>query len=197
MKTKLFMFLAFAACTLILPKVAVAAINDQIIVMLEEPATNSVYSGVANIRGWAVAPAGIARIELRIDGTFLTDIPTGGHRSDVGSQFPGYPNADQSGFSMAFNYSNLADGPHTIAIRAVDDNGDIMDTGTTFGVTGFDNPFVADPTEVSLQDANIADDGNRTIVINNLLVDGRHYAVQLSWRTATQGFAITRIDRVQ
>jgi hypothetical protein len=169
-----------------------AATNEQIILTLEEPGSDSVYSGVGNIRGWAVAPQGIQRIELSIDGVYRTDIPSGGLRTDVGDAYPTYPHADASGFSMAFNYSNLAPGPHTLTVRAIDGRDDDRTATVTFNVARFDSSFVNDPGRVSLNGANVRDDG-RSILIDNLLVEGKRYNLRLGWRTAAQGFAISEI----
>jgi len=180
----------------LIPTESSATTNAQIILQLEEPGNGTVYSGVGNVRGWAVAPQGIQRIELAIDGAYRTDIPSGGLRTDVGDAYPTYPNADTSGFSMAFNYSNLALGPHTLTVRAVDGRGDDRTATATFNVTRFDNAFVNDPGSVSLKGATVHDDG-RSVLIYNLLVEGKRYDLRLSWRTATQGFAIAEIATSQ
>jgi hypothetical protein len=178
-----------------IPMGSQAATNEQIILRLEEPESGNVYSGVGNIRGWAVAPQGIQRIELEIDGIYQTNIPSGGLRTDVGDAYPTYPNADESGFSMAFNYSNLALGPHTITVRAVDGQGDDRVVTATFNVTRFDNAFISNPSGVSISGATVRDEGE-SILIDNLLVEGKRYDVRLNWRLAMQGFAITQIASV-
>jgi len=48
------------------------------------------------------------------------NIPLGWRRADVGDAYPGYPGSAHSGFAMAFNYSTLSAGPHTLTVRAVD-----------------------------------------------------------------------------
>lgn len=169
-----------------------AATNEQIILQVEEPGNGSVYSGVGNIRGWAVAPQGIQRIELAIDGVSRTNIPSGGLRTDVGDAYPTYPNADESGFSMAFNYSNLALGPHTITVRAIDGRGDDRAVTAAFNVTRFDNPYISSPSGVSLSGATVRADGE-SILIDNLLAEGKRYDVRLGWRPAVQGFSVTQI----
>ena len=45
---------------------------------------------IANIRGWAVAPQGLQRIELYLDGALQGNIPLGG-RADVGDAYPAIP----------------------------------------------------------------------------------------------------------
>lgn len=53
----------FAICLSLFTQSALA----QIVLSIEEPAPNSTYSGVANIRGFAVGVNGIERIELIVE----------------------------------------------------------------------------------------------------------------------------------
>jgi len=160
---------------------------------LEEPVADSVYTGVANIRGWVVGSAGINRVELYIDEVLKTNIPVGGRRTDVGDAYPDYPNSADSGFSMAFNYSGLAAGPHTIRVRAIDQEGAAKDASIAFNVARFDRSFIPDPSRISLNGATISHDSNHSIFINNMTADGKTYDLRLDWRTATQGYAITQV----
>ncbi len=170
--------------------------NDQIVLALEEPVGGTTYSGVANIRGWAVAPQGLQRIELYLDGALQGNIPLGGRRADVGDAYPGYPGSADSGFAMAFNYSTLSAGPHTLTVRAVDAAGATRDASAAFTVTRFANAYIADPAAVSLDQATLSRTGN-VIAIQNLMVEGQSYAVHLAWRPATQGFAVSQIEAAQ
>ncbi|MBT5488723.1 MAG: Ig-like domain-containing protein, partial [Halieaceae bacterium] len=97
---------------------AVSAADDVLRIMLEEPVAGEIHGGVGNLRGWAVATAGIDKIEIMIDGEYAFDAPYGGARGDVGGAFPGVANASQSGFSLAYAYSNLSPGSHTITAVA-------------------------------------------------------------------------------
>lgn len=169
-----------------------AAENSAIQLAIEEPASGSIYSGVGNLRGWAVAPVDIDRLELYVDGVFVTHVPSGGARADVAAQFPSFPEAAQSGFSMAFNYSNQAAGAHTLRVRAIDINGDHRDASASYSVARFPDSFISDPNRMDASNAQ-ASFTPRTVVITGLLVDGVAYDLQLDWRTATQGFAITGI----
>ena len=168
--------------------------NNSIVLALEEPAPGSVYSGVSNVRGWAVAPAGMQKIELYVDGTPQGNIPLGGRRADVGAAYPTYPGAADSGFAMALNYSNLTAGPHTLTVRAYDATGGARDASAAFTVARFATAFMADPAAVNLDQATLARAGN-TITIQNLLAAGSSYDAQLTWRTAAQGFALTQITQ--
>ena len=175
------------------PLSARPAAGESIVLALEEPANDSIYSGVSNVRGWAVAPQGLQKIELYVDSAFQGNIPLGGKRTDVGAQYPTYPDSADSGFAMAFNYSNLAAGSHTLTVRAFDTNGGARDASTTFAVARFATSFMADPAAVNVDQATLTRGGN-TLTIQNLLAEGQPYNVQLNWRPATQGFAITQID---
>lgn len=168
------------------------AAGDNVVMALEEPAPGSTYSGISNARGWAVAPTGMEKIELYVDGALQGHIPLGGKRTDVGAAYPGYPSAAESGFAMAFNYSILTAGTHTLTARAYDTNGGARDASATFTVARFANSFMADPAAVNVDNATISRMGN-TIMIDNLRAEGKYYNVRLDWRQAAQGFALTEI----
>ena len=170
------------------------AAADNIVMTLEEPVAGSTYSGVTNVRGWAVASAGMDKVELYVDDQFFSPIPLGGRRADVGAAYPDYPGSAQSGFAMAFNYSELAAGPHTFTVRATDVSGGARDARVTANVVRFENSYMADPAAVNLDQATLGGSGN-ALTIQNLLVDGQPYTVRLDWRPAAQSFAFTQIAR--
>ncbi|MEZ5583326.1 MAG: hypothetical protein R3F37_11755 [Candidatus Competibacteraceae bacterium] len=55
------LFVSFWFSILLLP-VSLIANNESILLAVEEPLEGSVYSGVSNIRGWAVAPQGLSAL---------------------------------------------------------------------------------------------------------------------------------------
>jgi len=182
------------ATLLLAPQLASAA--DDTILLVEEPTPNSTYTGVTNLRGWAISINGIDKVELLVDGTFFTNILSAALRPDVGNSFPSYPNSANSGFSMAFNYSNLSPGQHTLTIRAVDTLGNAKVQTVTLFAVRFDveNNFLSDPTKVSLTGATLGVGPNgRSVSIKNMQVDGKAYNVLLDWSTPIQGFAITQL----
>lgn len=170
----------------------VVTVTADLLLTVEEPVEDSTYSGVANVRGWALAQRGIARIELWIDGQFRTRIPADGRRPDVASAHPEFPNSQNAGFSMALNYSNLSAGAHTFTIRAVDSEGTVQDRTVPFTVTRFAKAYLADPDSISLQAASFSAE-ERSLSITQLLADNQPYDLRLDWRPATQRFAITDI----
>ena len=161
-------------------------------VTLEEPVSGEIHGGVGNLRGWAVASQGIEKIEIYIDGGYAFDAPYGGARGDVGAAFPEVPNATESGFSLAFAYSNLAAGTHTIEAVARATDGQEVRSAATFEVVKFAQNFISDPQAVNLDAAACTTEGD-AISITGAVVAGETYDMVLDWRTAEQGFEIVEI----
>lgn len=168
------------------------AADPDIIVTIEEPTITDVSTGIANLRGWAIGLATINKIELFIDGQYNTDIPSGAARADVGAAFPNYPNANKSGFSLAFPYTLLSSGSHIALVRAFDVNGLSQESSTTFEVARLDSEFIADPNQVSLAAAAVSLVGQE-VVVSNLSAEGQSYDVRLRWRVASQQFEMSSV----
>lgn len=179
------------------------AANDQVTLMtltpsasgpvfvlsLEEPIRDKVHGGIGNLRGWAVAEDGIDRIEMWLNGAFLFEMPYGADRTDVATAYPNVAGAQQSGYSMAFGYSNLGAGTHTMTARAYNNVGDILEASATFTVVELHKPFIPASDEVSVDDASCSL-GDDEISLRDVSIDGRVYDLLLKWRTAEQGFEI-------
>ncbi len=162
-------------------------------VVLEEPAANQTYAGIANLRGWAVGPNPIDRVEMYIDAAHVFDVPYGATRLDVGAARPDCPGSSASGFSMAFSYSNLVPGVHTFTARAVDHTGLSFEDPAQISVIRFgDIKFVTAQDLVSVDGATLAGSGD-SVSIGGLKVKDKEYDVTLTWNTASQSFATVRI----
>ena len=162
-------------------------------VTLEEPAVGSVNMGVGNLRGWAVASAGIHKVEALLDGEFLGEIPYGGARSDVGLAFPDIDGSDQSGFSMAFNYSGLSAGKHTIEVVAHSTDNKTASDSAQFETVRFDKEFIGAGEAINLN-AAASVLTNDQIQVENISIAGKYYNLLLRWKTAEQGFEIVEIE---
>ncbi len=158
----------------------------------EAPENGSSYSGVSNLRGYALSSAGIARVELYIDDTYATDIPYGAARADVGNAFPSYPGAATSGFSMAYNMNKLSNGSHKMMVRAVDNDGTTQEASASFTVNGFHAPFFSAADAVDMTGASVTGSGN-AITLHNVSVDGQNYDIRMVWRAEAQGFQFSDI----
>ncbi len=167
-------------------------------IKLETPGVGEVLSGIANFQGWVVSTAAIQKVELFVDGTFIGNIPFGGVRNDVRDARPQYPNAANSGFSMAYAYSSFTPKAHTALVRATDVNGNTQEASATFNTVEFNNTlFFTDPNKIDLHNATAlfppAANPGYQMIIDNAIVDGRPYAILLVWSTATQNFEINSI----
>lgn len=167
--------------------------GDTLKVVLEEPGAGSIYSGVGNLRGWSVATVGIEKVEIWIDGVYAFDAPYGGTRGDVGNAYPDYPDSDASGYALAWAYSNMTPGEHTITARAYNTNGQYAERTSRFTVTRFDKPFIGANDVVSLDGAQ-CEVSDVQIWLKSASLAETLYDVRLEWRTATQGFEIIEID---
>ncbi|MGB1958460.1 MAG: reprolysin-like metallopeptidase [Luminiphilus sp.] len=168
------------------------AAGETLRLALEEPVAGSVYSGVGNLRGWSVATVGIDRIEIWFDGVYAFDAPYGGARGDVGNIFPDIDNSSSSGFSLAWNYSNMAPGEHVITARAYNQNGQFTESSSTFTVTRFHKPFLGAGDQVDLSEAQCSVSDSQ-ISLGDAVIDGKVYDILLDWRTAAQDFQIIEI----
>lgn len=181
-----------------LPGFAVAGLDRDIKVVIEEPTVGESYSGITNLRGWAVSQAGIGRyyFSVYIDGEFVFYMPIGGKREDVASVYPNYPDSDQSGFSMAFNYKSLSPGTHEIRVRAYDNDDNYNDAVASFTTERFESDFINDVSKVNLNAAsNISVIDQHTILVEGASVENRKWDFALKWDQASQSFKTEEIRR--
>ena len=182
-------------CGVIMASASLVAIANDLKIMLEEPAEGQAGSGVSNIRGWAIASEGVARVEVFIDGVFEFEVPYGGERKDVENAYPAVTNSLSSGFGQTFNYGVLRAGTHSLTARAVSSSGVIAESSAQFTVVRFPDSFYPEADSPSLQGANVTvDETKEQITIENLrLADDEQRTVVLAWLTASQSFQIQSI----
>ena len=168
------------------------AASDVLRVMLEEPVAGEIHGGIGNLRGWAVASEGIEKIEIWIDGAYAFDAPYGGSRGDVGGAFPEVSNSDKSGFSLAYAYSNLSPGSHTISAVAHTTAGNTSESAANFTVVKFKDAFISGTNAVDLSGTSCEATGDE-VSASNALIGGYAYDMVLDWRTAEQGFEIVEV----
>lgn len=156
---------------------------------LEEPVDGAVHSGVGNLRGWAVATDGIARVDVFVDGELFQSAPYGGSRADVGGVFPEVADAGASGFSLAYNYGALDPGAHTIMARAETRTGGIVEASATFTATRPGQEFIPGADAVDLSGASCSISQGRSIRVEDITIDGGGpWDALLEWQPAAQAF---------
>ena len=147
---------------------------ENVRVNLEEPQDASLYSGISNLRGWAVAESGIAAIEIDIDGIYAFNVPMGGARGDVANAYPDYPGSDLSGFSMAFNYKGLQTGEHVVTARAISNDGNIATRDATINVARFVSSYISDVDQIDTGTVSQVTTDGQSIALNDIVVRGRN-----------------------
>ena len=173
-----------------------AAFSETVIVNLEEPNADGIYAGIANLRGWAIADSGIAAVEIDVDGSYAFNVPMGGARGDVANAYPDFPDADKSGFSMAYNYKGLAPGEYMFTARAISNNGGIATHSAIFKVDRFLSSYIGDPSEVDTSTVSEVSFADASFTLKGVTVEGRQWDVVMDFDTATQGFEIADIAQV-
>ena len=161
-------------------------------VVLEEPVAGEIHGGIGNLRGWAIASDGIEKVEIWTDGVYSFDVPYGGVRGDVAGAFPDVANSTESGFSMAYSYSNLSAGAHSIRAVAYNASGVTHESGAQFEVVKFSEDFISGANAVDLSGGSCTASGDQ-IALVDALVSGTLYDLVLKWRVAEQGFEIVEI----
>lgn len=170
--------------------------QDLIAMSIEEPFVRGVQSGISTFRGWVVSLYDLSSLKLYLNGSYKGELDHNGPRNDVCAIYGDYPNCAKSGFAFAFNYGLLSAGNNTYRLVARDVLGNVLEKSVTFSVARFDDAFVADPDEVSVANALVNIDRlGEKIVIDNLLHNGKTYSIDLKWRSQSQSFAPTSIQR--
>ena len=118
---------------------------------------------------------------MLIDGAYVFNAPYGGNRTDVGGAFPEIEGSNESGFSLAYNYSNLTAGKHTVTVIAHSSQGETKQSSSTFEVVRFTESFMASPNAVNLDAAQCDVTGN-SISILDATVEGSLYDFVMRWR---------------
>lgn len=188
----------YLLCSLFLfSSLCLAGLNEDIKITIEEPVRGGVYSGISNLRGWAISPEGMGSyyLEVYVDGEFAFYMHPYGQRPDVGNAYPNYPGSETGGFSMAFNYKNLSPGEHEIRVRAWDNASDYNEAVSTFTTERFVGSFISDSSDINLSTAEtIYADDDQTVLINGATIEGKRWDFKLKWDKASQGFKTEAIQ---
>ncbi len=161
---------------------AVPLTEVPLIATLENPIDGQTVSGITTIHGWALDGIGVKKVELFIDHQFIGNIPYGSTRMDVKKTYPNYPNGENSGFGMIWNYSILSSGNHDIKVRVHNQNGQMKDLDASVAIKKFHGQFVEEVNPIS-----------RWLLNNAITADGitLTYDIKIEWSNASQGFEIT------
>jgi len=86
-------------------------------------ATQNEFPELMSLQGWCCAPAGIAQIEAKIDGTLHASFSTGVSRPDIADVFKDMPDAFSAGFYQEISLPDLPAGAHQLELVFTDKAG--------------------------------------------------------------------------
>ena len=103
---------------------------------------------------------------------------------DVKDAYPNYPNAENSGFGVIWNWSLLSPGSHAIKVRIHNQDGQTQDLDATVTVKRFHGEYMTNvnPGTYVLPNCEVTGDGTTM-----------NYDIDIAWSNASQGFQITDV----
>jgi len=104
------------------PVVPSRSSSDAVLGALDTPSGELVIGTKVHVAGWALHAAGIARVEVRLDGRSY-EARYGLAREDVAKVKPGYPDSTAPGFVFDVDFGNLDPVRHVLEIVAVNRTG--------------------------------------------------------------------------
>lgn len=94
---------------------------------VDAPDPTRTQSGLIMVRGWALDPGLISKIELWVDDQYQHNAILSLPRIDIVEAYPDWPGIHNArpGFITGFSANRFPDGPHTIELRVYTSDGDV------------------------------------------------------------------------
>lgn len=161
------------------------------VVTIDFPVANQVVSGIVSMYGWATGSPAVDAVALYVDGKYYGDLGYGGSRDDVKHAMPGMPNAALSGFAAAVNTRLMANGAHTLEIRAFNTNNEVSTQSVTMLVSNA--PGQQNPTSVTLDmtGAKARILSANKLVVEGARVNGKSHSMVLDFDPGTDNFVVS------
>ncbi|MEM8959981.1 MAG: hypothetical protein AAGD38_00745 [Acidobacteriota bacterium] len=97
--------------------------NEAAFGAIETPRLNRVYAGLVKVEGWALDGEGVRRIQVWVDGEFVTFADYAvDSRPNVAALYPGYPDSALPAYRAYIDTTQFADGVRQILVFAVDED---------------------------------------------------------------------------
>jgi hypothetical protein len=99
---------------------------------VDEPANGAAIERNVSSHGWALDDNGVSKVNIYLDGHYLTQAGVTDAREDVSKVYPKYAHGnDTHGWKMVITLPrDVTLGPHTLVFQAVDNQGATRDIGT-------------------------------------------------------------------
>lgn len=105
---------------------------------LETPNISKYYNDIF-VKGWAVNPSKVTKIDVLLDGKVIGQATYGAYRPDVNRVYPGYPSGNNSGFTYTIKKDLMANGNHTVTVIAYGKDGTKQQKSKSFAYEKLDN----------------------------------------------------------
>ncbi len=111
---------------------ATTVFAQQFIGVLDLPDPAVTQTGIIVVKGWALDPQQISKIELYVDDQFQYKVSIGQPRIDVIQAYPNYPGIQNAapGFQTGFLASRFSNGPHTVYVKVTLSDNTVNVVGT-------------------------------------------------------------------
>jgi N-acetylmuramoyl-L-alanine amidase len=90
---------------------------------IEQPLDGNMFSGIMQLRGWALDWEGVQRVEVFVDGADVGTASYGHVRPLITPVYPGYPDAAAPGWEHSFDTTDFSNGEHFLEVVVTDDLG--------------------------------------------------------------------------
>ena len=109
--------------------------TSSILIGTDNPAPGLTLTGIAPLGGWALDTSGaqIVSVEILVDGVLNGTAEYGGPRADVCAQYATAGGCPGVGWNYRLDTAPLANGTHTLEVRAISANGKQYTSGVLFG----------------------------------------------------------------
>lgn len=108
---------------------------------IDVPQSNDFMKGTVTFQGWAeIEHSSLQAVEVLVDGDFKGSAQLGFPRPDVAVQYPYLLNSQNSGWRFIIDTTKLANGRHTVTVRALDFTGLRTEIGSVTFFTQNANP---------------------------------------------------------
>jgi hypothetical protein len=108
-----------------------ALLAQEFIGVLDSPDPSVPQSGMVLVKGWAIDPQQISKVELFVDDQFQHRLTRFQPLIDVVEAYPNYPGIHNiaPGFQTAFMASRFSNGPHTVFVKVTTGDNRVIEVG--------------------------------------------------------------------
>jgi hypothetical protein len=87
---------------------------------IEQPLDGNMFSGIMQLRGWALDWEGVQSVQVLVDGFIVGTASYGHARPIITPVYPGYPNAPAPGWEHSFDTRIFSNGEHFLEVVVTD-----------------------------------------------------------------------------